>query len=136
MNSIFLFSISLFGISSMPAQLHILLHFIVNLQSLSVFLHPASQIRFTGRFSHKTRKVVNILGFTISASFLSGSGWENTFKLGISMQCCVLCACTQCACGGIKWKERDLENPLDLVAAPLPLPPSLLWIRKRVYGGG
>ena len=88
MNSIFLFSISLFGISSMPAQLHILLHFIVNLQSLSVFLHPASQIRFTGRFSHKTRKVVNILGFTKVHLFYLDLAGKTHLNLGF--QCNVV----------------------------------------------
>ena len=45
---------------------------------------------------------------------------------------CPLCnAIAQCACGGIKWKERDLENPLDLVAA---LPPSLPLCRGSVKG--
>ena len=134
MNSIFLFSISLFGISSMPAQLHILLHFIVNLQSLSVFLHPASQIRFTGRFSHKTRKVVNILGFTKVHLFYLDLAGKTHLNLGF--QCNVVpsvqCNCTVC----MRWNQMEGERFGKSTRFGGSSPSSLPWIRKRVYGGG
>ena len=116
----------------MPAQLHILLHFIVNLQSLSVFLHPASQIRFTGRFSNKTRKVVNILGFTKVYLFYLDLAGKTHLNLGF--QCNVVssvqCNCTVC----MRWNQMEGVRFGKSTRFGGSSPPSLPLCRGSVKG--